>query len=274
MLVMGGCTRSLFHQCRLTVFYTLGLTASIAQLNAQSADSALGQQTFSACAACHGLDGRGGEHAPNIATERRIQQMSDETVLTIVRKGIPTAGMPGFSTLLNDGQIHAVVRYLRVLQGFGRGVKLSGDGDKGGELFFGRAKCGDCHMVSGRGGFIGADLSGYGGGHSAAEVREAITDPNKNLNPRHATVTATTGSAATYRGVIRNEDNFSLQIESLDGRLHLLDKDNLVRIEREPKSLMPDDYGAKLTKSELDDLVSFLSRGVRSKKSDEEGEQE
>ena len=35
-------------------------------------------------------------------------------------------------------------------------------------------------MVNGRGGFVGTELTAYGGGHSAVEVREAITDPDKN----------------------------------------------------------------------------------------------
>ena len=232
-----------------------------------------GQQAFSACAACHGLDGKGGEHAPNIATEQRVQQMPDEALLKIVTNGIPTAGMPGFSALLNDAQIHAVVQYLRTLQGSGLSAKLPGDGNKGRELFFGRAQCGECHMVNGRGGFVGPELSGYGSGHSAAEVREAITDPNKNLNPRHATVTVTTVNAKTYRGVIRNEDNFSLQIASIDGSFHLLNKADLLKLEREPQSLMPGDYGKRLTASELDDLINFLSRGAGGKKADDEDEQ-
>lgn len=242
-------------------------------MKAQTTASSTGQQTFSACAACHGLDGKGGEHAPNIATEQRVQQMSDGALLKIVKNGIPTAGMPGFSALLNDSQIHAVVQYLRTLQGSGNSSKLPGDGNKGREIFFGRAKCGECHMVNGRGGFLGPELTAYGVGHPALEVREAITDPNKNLNPRHATVSVTTINAKTYRGVIRNEDNFSLQIASVDGSFHLLNKADVLKLEREPQSLMPGDYGTKLTASELDDLVNFLSRGVGSKKPDDEDEQ-
>jgi putative heme-binding domain-containing protein len=247
------------------------LTALVLAASARGQTS--GQQEFSACAACHGLDGKGGEHAPNIATEQRVQQMSDEALLKIVANGIPSAGMPGFSALLKDNQIHAVVRYLRTLQGSGVTGKLAGNGDKGRELFFGSAKCGECHMVAGRGGFVGPELSGYGTGRGAAEVREAITDPNKNLNPRHGTVTVTMSNAKTYRGVIRNEDNFSLQIASVDGSFHLLDKAEVVKLEREPGSLMPGDYGTKLTALELDDLVNFLSRSVGGKKPDDEDEQ-
>ena len=60
-------------------------------------------------------------------------------------------------------------------------------------------------------------------------------------------------------GVARNEDNFSLQLQTLDGAFHMFDKSNLARLEREPRSLMPADYGSKLTRSELNDVIRYLA---------------
>src|SRR5271169_3941417 len=54
-----------------------------------------GRQTFaSTCANCHGLDGRGGERAPNIAERPRVQQLSDAQLFKIIENGIPETGMP------------------------------------------------------------------------------------------------------------------------------------------------------------------------------------
>jgi putative heme-binding domain-containing protein len=220
------------------------------------------QDAFSACAACHGLDGKGGEHAPNIATEQRVQRMTDETILAIIRNGIPAKGMPGFRKLLNDGQMAAVLKSLRSLQGDGMAQNLAGNGDHGMKLFFGPAGCAECHMVDGRGGFLGADLSGYGGGHSAEQIRAAIVSPNANLGRHDRTVVVTTKRSTKYRGVVRNEDNFSLQMQTPDGNFHLLDKAELLSVEYEATSIMPADYGSKLSRSELDDLVKFLSGGL------------
>ena len=90
--------------------------------------SEVGQQLFnSSCAGCHGLDGRGGEHAPNIATIPRVQNLSDNGIMRIVHDGIQSAGMPGFGSRFNDGQIKAIVRYLRVLQGRQAAVSLPGN---------------------------------------------------------------------------------------------------------------------------------------------------
>ena len=69
-----------------------------------------------------------------------------------------------------------------------------------------------------------------------------------------------------FTGIARNEDNFSLQLQSLDGTFHLLAKSDLQHLEYQPKSLMPSDYGSVLSASELDDLVSYLIRTAQATK--------
>lgn len=222
------------------------------------AQNFFGQDLFSACAACHGLDGKGGEHAPNIATDPAVQKMTDEAILAIIRNGIPGKGMPGFGKLLDDKQLIAVLNQLRLLQKAGNAGDVSGKSDNGRKLFFGRGGCAGCHMVDGRGGFLGADLSGYGSGHAADEIRAAIVSPNANLKRLDGAVAVITRTGAKYRGVVRNEDNFSLQMQTPDGAFHLFDKAELVSVEHEGTSLMPADYGSKLSRSEIDDLVKYL----------------
>jgi putative heme-binding domain-containing protein len=275
MLALAGTEQRVAH--RLLVWSTAAFTLALVPCRSPAAqdDAAIGQQTYSACAACHGLDGKGGEHAPNIATDPNVRRMSDAAILTIVRNGIPAAGMPGFSRLLSGRQIQEVLHYLRTLQGSGAKVNLPGDRNRGRELFFGHAGCAECHMVNGRGGFFAADLSTYGSGvHSPAEIRDAIVAPDKNLDPRRGTVSVVTRRGASYRGALRNEDNFSLQMQTADGRFHLFDKSDLVRINHESRSLMPNDYRSKLTGSELDDLVTFLAQTTSGKKADNDEEQE
>ncbi len=218
-----------------------------------------GQQLFSTCAACHGLDGNGGEHAPNIASDQRVQRMPDSALIAIVTNGIPAAGMPSFSKLWDARQIHAVVEYLRSLQGSGQPASISGNASKGQELFFGSAQCGACHMANGKGSLLGADLTSYGSGRPAAKIKEAILAPYGNVSPLRGAVSVVTKSSKTYTGILRNEDNFSLQMQTADGKLHLFEKTELAKINHEPKSLMHTDYDAKLSDSQMTDLISFLS---------------
>ena len=59
-------------------------------------------------------------------------------------------------------------------------------------------------------------------------------------------------------GAVRNEDNFSIQLQSPDGTLHFLVKSELASLEYQSLAPMPTDYGTKLSSKDLDDLVSYL----------------
>lgn len=224
-----------------------------------------GKEIFiTTCAACHGLDGGGGEHGPDISHRQEVQRLPDQALMQIVRGGVPGTGMPAFGSL-GDARMHAVVRYLRSLQGHTSVAEIPGDPTQGRALFFGRAGCSQCHMARGEGGFIASDLSSYASTPSANDIRNAITDPNRNLDPRKRTVIVTTAAGQTLTGMARNEDNFSLQLQTPDGTLHLFARPELQSIEYQPRSLMPGDYASRLNRKELDDLVSYLVSIARGK---------
>jgi cytochrome c oxidase cbb3-type subunit 3 len=216
------------------------------------------------CAACHGLDGEGGERGPDISHRPEIRRLADKALLQIIRKGVPETAMPAFGSL-GAHRVQAVFRYLRSLQGQAASTMLAGDPQQGQALFFGKSGCSQCHMANGEGGFIAPDLSNYAGTLSVSDVRSAITDPNRNLDPRKRPVIVTTMDGQTHTGLARNEDNFSLQLQTTDGTLHLFTRTELKSIEYQPKSLMPDDYASRLSRQELDDLVSYLVSMARKK---------
>ena len=98
------------------------------QLNSANTE---GQKIFaSTCAGCHGLDGRGGERAPNIAQNREVQRLSDAELTRIVQEGVPGTGMPAFHSLASS-DVKAVVAYLRTLQGTNKTSALPGNPVRG-----------------------------------------------------------------------------------------------------------------------------------------------
>jgi len=225
-----------------------------------SAVLAAGGKSFEAhCATCHGLDGRGGEHAPGIANSRTVRGDSDKALLHIVQAGIPRAGMPSFS-YLPESELAAVVKYVRSLSGMTKVEPVKGNPLRGARLFFGKAQCGDCHMLAGKGGFIGADLSDFAVAHSPEEIREAIVHPNEKLLPGQQVISVETVEGQRLSGLARNEDNFSLQLQGTDGEFHLLMKSQIAKVERKGHSSMPEDFGTRLSSAELDDLVSYIAR--------------
>ena len=221
-----------------------------------------GQPLFTThCAGCHGLDGRGGEHAPDIATDPRIQNLGDGAIQKIVRDGLPTLGMPAFGTRLSAEQFANLIAYLRILQGKGKKADLAGDAAKGRLVFFETGRCATCHRLGSEGGFLGQELTQYGSVHTPEEIRTAIIEPYKFLSRKKSAVRVVTANGETLVGMARNEDNFSLQLQTEDGAFHFLDKSRLRKVEHEPRSLMPGDYGKTLTPDQLQDLVKFLSVG-------------
>jgi len=226
-----------------------------------------GRQAFeSRCAGCHGLDGRGGERAPDVATRTSVQRRSDAELFQIIQSGIPARGMPSFSTM-DRSQVRGLVSYLRLLQGKIGGGTVSGDAQRGRALFFGKARCSECHMVGGAGGFIATDLSSYGRTRAPEEIRSAIVSKqNKNgsVDDRLSTVTLRDGQK--FSGVLRNEDNFSVQLQTLDGAFQLLTKAELQSLVRSSEPLMPSNYGSTLSPNGIDDLISFLVASARSGK--------
>ena len=216
-----------------------------------------GQRTFTTrCAGCHGLDGRGGERAPNIASNPQVQRLSDLQLQRIVADGRPDFGMPAFR-LIGPSEVKRVVEYLRTLQGAGGAATIPGDPQEGRLLFFGKAGCSSCHRVRDEGAFFGPDLSTYANGLPAKEIRRAITSPDPSSAHGQLAV-ARTRSGDIFTGAIRNEDNFSLQFQTTDGIFHFVVKADLESLEYQPPPSMPTDYGERLSPQQLDDLVSYL----------------
>lgn len=240
---------------------------ALAQKRATSPAGELGAKLFPAnCGSCHGIDGHGGERAPDIATRRDIQRLSDDALAKIILDGIPGTGMPPFRSL-GPAKIQGLVHEMRRLQGEDTASSLPGSPAGGKSLFFGRAGCSDCHMVSGSGGFIGSDLSVYARGKAAADIRVAILNPAGKLPERGRLVVATTADGQVLTGMVRNEDNFSLQLQTKDGTFHFLEKSSLRALERRAESLMPSDYGTRLTAQDVDDLISYLIMSGRTSNS-------
>jgi cytochrome c oxidase cbb3-type subunit III len=259
---------SMFRVATVASFAFLFLNAALPQeaqpsgakrLPADASVSA-GQRVYdSSCASCHGLDGRGGERAPDIATRPEITRLTDQDLLKVLRAGIPEKGMPPFAAL-GSAKLSALLSYIRSLQGKGTAaMPIVGNTEMGKELYWGKAGCSECHMVNGVGGFLGRDLSNYGESHSVSEIHTAIVKPQKTTGTRGRGAEVTTKDGKVYSGVVRNEDNFSLQLQSLDGNFHLFYKSDLAAINDRQESLMPTDYGSKLSPAELDALAAYLA---------------
>lgn len=231
------------------------------------------QRYIEYCAGCHGVDARGGDKAPSLVSAANQLNRSDSALFRIVRDGTK-GGMPSFAQI-GDANIKAVVQFLRVLENNGPAKSASteaavtGDAESGRALYFGKAQCSRCHLMQSKGGFIAINLTNYGRNRAADEILKAITTPDSPLAPSSQVVTVTTRTGQKLTAILRNEDNFNLELQSEDGRYHLLARSAVTDVHYSEHSLMPRNYATRLSPEELNDIVSFLivsSRNPRAEK--------
>jgi cytochrome c oxidase cbb3-type subunit III len=235
------------------------------------------QRFMEYCAGCHGADAKGGDKAPALISETGPVNYSDSELFAIVHDGTK-GGMPAFAQI-GDANIKAVLQFLRRLEhntaskSVSAEVAVTGDPDLGRALYFGKAQCSQCHLMRGKGGFIARSLTDYGRNHAADEILQAITTPDNPLVPSSQVVTVTTNTGQKLTGVLRNEDNFNLELQTEDGRFHFLARSDVTGVHYTEHSLMPRDYATRLSPKELNDLVSFLIVSGRNSRSEKAGSQ-
>jgi hypothetical protein len=127
-------------------------------------------------------------------------------------------------------------------------------------------------MVKGQGSIVGPDLTNLASLRKTNSIIDALTKEQHRVYgpggaqphlltplPVWRVVRVTGADGKTVRGLLRNEDSFSLQVMGLDQQLHLYDRSK-VKVVYEPKGLMPSDYDKKLSKDEFDNLLAYLTR--------------
>jgi putative heme-binding domain-containing protein len=225
------------------------------------------------CALCHGLGARGGGRGPDLTRAHKRHGDSDADMFRNISQGIPGTAMPANGTNgqgvgMTDAEIWQIIAYLRSIQ-----VKLPakpiGNASHGKELFYGDANCSSCHMVAGKGGRVGPDLTSEGTSRTIEALIESVrnpsrrlawglTEPTKEFPQEYETVEVVTADGQDIKGVTLNEDNFTLQLMDTAEHIHLLEKDKLRSIQKSRQSLMPIYNNSLLSDSDLHDIIAFL----------------
>jgi len=226
------------------------------------------------CTMCHGARGAGGELGPALASGwRNDSRGSDAQVFNTIKNGIRGTAMPAWGGKLMDDQIWKIAAYIRVLRGTAIDSPLPGDVARGEQIFQGKGECSGCHMVNGKGGLSGPDLSNIASIRKVNSIHDALTKQEHRIfGPGGAHLTTlppldtyppvrlVTTDGKTHDGVLMNEDGFSVQLLGSDERLHTFDRAKLRSMTRTARSIMPTDYDKRLAPDEFRDLMAYLTR--------------
>ncbi len=244
-------------------------------LGCAEAQTVDGKQQYEArCVGCHGADGTGGGHGPGFVDIAHPRATSVDATRDLILKGIPDKGMPAFK--IPETEAVAIASYAMGLKRpAGEATASSpapGDPVAGERFFNGQGGCANCHMIRGRGGILGPDLSAVGRDRRPAQIEQALRDPGatpaaqpgrggrggRGAVPSYHAVTVKLRDGEAIRGIAKNESSFDLQLIGLDQKLHLLRKDQIAEVVRE-KTLMPK---VQASPDQLRNLVAYLSRLV------------
>ena len=253
--------------CLPAVLGISGRAAPTATATHSSEEIAEGRKLFNqGCTVCHGVDGVAGARGPAMGPapgqRRPTLRRTDGQIFDAIQNGIPGTEMPPMG--LEDEEAWKVVRFIQSLRAMAATVPVDGDRAKGADVFWGKGECGRCHMIRGRGGILGPDLTNLGGSRKLKDIRAALTIAKPKIPHGYRPVKVVTKDGRTVSGVSKNEHNFSIQVLGKDEQIHLFSSDEVEEVAYADKSLMPSDYHQRLSKAEFQDLLAFLSRLTRS----------
>ena len=170
---------------------------------------------------------------------------------------------------MTDEEIWQIITYIRS-QEVKAPAKSAGNAAHGKDLFYGDANCSLCHVIEGKGGRLGPELTGVGGSRTREAIMESVRDPSRRLAwglteatkefpKEYESVTAVTADGKEIKGVTLNEDSFTVQIMDMSEQVHLLEKDKLKSFQKSRQSAMPK-YGVDiLSDKDLADIVTYLT---------------
>jgi cytochrome c oxidase cbb3-type subunit 3 len=226
------------------------------------------------CALCHGLGAHGGGRGPDLTRAQKKHAHSDAELFQVISNGIPGTVMPANGTNgqgvgMTDEEIWQIITYIRSVEVRAPSQPI-GNPAHGRELFFGDANCSLCHMVEGKGGRVGPELTAVGGSRTREAIIDSVRNPSRRLAwgltestkefpQEYETVLVETADGKQIKGVTLNEDNFSVQIMDTSEQIHLLDKDKLRSFQKTRESIMPKYNAELLSDKDLDDVVAYLT---------------
>jgi cytochrome c oxidase cbb3-type subunit 3 len=225
------------------------------------------------CALCHGLGARGGGRGPDLTRAQKKHTHSDAEMFQVISNGIAGTAMPANGTNgqgvgMTDEEIWQIIAYIRSQEVKSPSQPL-GNATHGKDLFFGDANCSLCHMVSGKGGRVGPELSGVGGSRTRDALIDSVRNPSRRLAwgvteatkefpQEYESITVVTADGKEIKGVTLNEDSFSVQMMDTNEQIHLLEKDKLRSFHKSRESAMPKYNADTLSDKELEDIVAYL----------------
>ncbi len=204
---------------------------------------------------------RGGRSAPigtalanALSNSPSLDSFSEETLNTLFAK-YPAEVKPAVAGLLAKLQSLQAGRLgrLKAMES----LIATGDLERGRLLFYGKAICSTCHQVRGEGGKLGPDLTSIQKDRSAHDLLEAIVYPSVSFVREYETYRVKT-KTGEHTGIIQEKTPTALVLGTSQTTSVRIPRADILSMELQPTSMMPQGLDQLMSKQEMADLMAFL----------------
>ena len=136
-------------------------------------------------------------------------------------------------------------------------VSGAGDSGKGRELF--AQRCAACHVLFGKGGQVGPELTGYERTNLDFWL-PAILEPSLEIREGFGGYICKLTDGQLLIGILERQDASGTVLRDLAGQRRLIRPSELLSLEAAPTSLMPEGLLQGMSDSQLLDIFSYLSK--------------
>ena len=133
-------------------------------------------------------------------------------------------------------------------------LSRGGDPLKGWAVF--DSKCAQCHTIYGKGGTVGPDITGVGRDNLDL-VLSNVLDPSLVIGKPYYVYVAKLKDDTAVSGILVEDSPKQIVLKEPTG-LHVIPRDQLVKLVQQNISMMPEGLEKTMTRDEFCDLISFL----------------
>ncbi len=137
-------------------------------------------------------------------------------------------------------------------------LKMNGDAERGKALFNGKAICFSCHVISGKGGDIGPELTAISTKFDHPSLLDAIIHPSSAILVGYESVSLVLNDGSQLNGTLLS-DKDPMIIRNALGQKLTIPKSNIKSQNVSEKSIMPEAASMRLSAQDLSDIISYLT---------------
>ncbi|MDP6560358.1 MAG: c-type cytochrome, partial [Candidatus Binatia bacterium] len=131
---------------------------------------------------------------------------------------------------------------------------MTGDPESGMELFFdpeSPAGCGKCHIIGGKGGTVGPELTKIAAVQTPQYILESVLEPSKVVPKEFKPTLIITKKGQYLAGIVKGEDEKIIRLANSQGKFQEVLKAEIKERVPQDTSLMPENFAEILTVQDL-----------------------